>query len=67
MQPKSRKYRKDQKGVSHRGRRPILARAHSVAYGTYALKSLQANRLKASQLEAVRRSILRKIRKIGKI
>jgi large subunit ribosomal protein L16 len=69
QQPKNRKYRKDQKGVSRGNARTSLARAHRLAPfgGTYGLKSLQANRLKASQIEAVRRAILRKLRKIGQI
>ena len=69
QQPKNRKYRKDQKGVSRGNARTSLARAHRLAPfgGTYGLKSLQANRLKATQIEAVRRALLRQRRKIGQI
>ncbi len=35
--------------------------------GTYGLKTLEGGNLKAAQIEAVRRVIIRKIRKLGKI
>jgi len=64
--PKNRKYRKDQKGSGnpHKG---IQHRAHRLAFGPYGLKSLESNQLKACQLEAVRKVIIRRIRRIGKI
>jgi large subunit ribosomal protein L16 len=64
MQPKNRKYRKDQKGSGLTG---IQHRAHRLAFGPYGLKSLESNQLKACQLEAVRKVIIRRIRKIGQI
>jgi len=63
-QPKNRKYRKDQK--SHK-KKNLNSRDHRLAFGSYGLKSLEANQLKASQLESVRRVIIRRVRKIGKI
>lgn len=63
--PKSRKYRKAQKSASkslRSGRNPSI-----LTYGSYGLKSLNSGWLKASQVEATRRVIIRNIRKIGKI
>ena len=68
LQPKNRKYRKDQSGAGSRNR--SKARAHRLAFGCYGLKALetpQRGHLKASQIEAVRRVIIRKVRKVGQI
>ena len=68
LQPKNRKYRKDQKGSKNQ--KTVWkrqARSHRLSFGSYGLKSLEANWLKASQLEAVRRVIIRDLRKIGHI
>ena len=68
LQPKNRKYRKDQKGSKNQ--KTVFkrqARSHRLSFGSYGLKSLEANWLKASQLEAVRRVIIRDLRKIGHI
>jgi len=69
-QPNNRKYRKDQKGSKNQ--KTVWkrqARAHRLSFGSYGLKSLQAmpTGIKASQLEAVRRVIIRDLRKIGHI
>ena len=63
-QPKSRKYRKDQKSYKKKN---LKSRDHRLSFGLYGLKSLEATHLSASQLESVRRVIIRKVRKIGKI
>lgn len=63
--PNNTKYRKAQKGAKksiRSGRYP-----YRLTYGSYGLKALTPGWLKASQLEAVRRVIIRNIRKIGKI
>ncbi len=70
LQPNNRKYRKDQKGSKNK--KTVWkrqARAHRLSFGSYGLKSLQAmpTGIKASQLEAVRRVIIRDLRKIGHI
>jgi large subunit ribosomal protein L16 len=63
--PKNRKYRKAQKSVKkslRSGRYP-----QSLTFGSYGLKALNRGWLKASQLEAVRRVLIRHLRNIGKI
>ncbi len=63
--PKNRKYKKAQKSVKkslRSGRYP-----QNLTFGSYGLKSLDKGWLKASQLEAVRRVIIRNLRNIGKI
>ena len=67
LQPKNRKYRKDQKGVRKAfGILPAFGVQNPLVFGNHGLKSLERHHLKASQIEAVRRVIIRKIRKIGK-
>lgn len=63
--PKNRKYRKAQKNVKkslRSGRYP-----HRLTFGSYGLKALTSGWLTASQLESVRRVIIRHLRNIGKI
>lgn len=74
LQPKNRKYRKDQKKTgstcSAGVPRPFQshkARSHRLSFGSFGLKSLEPNQLKASQLEAVRKVIIRDLRRIGHI
>ena len=62
---KNRKYRKAQKNVKKSLRSGRFS--HSLTFGSYGLKALNSGWLKASQLEAVRRVIIRQIRNIGKI
>ncbi len=64
LQPKNRKYRN-----AHRGayKRAVNSHTSRISFGCYGLKSLETDYLKASQIEAVRRVIIRKVRKIGKI
>ena len=69
LQPKLRKYKKDKKcpiRINQKGKQ-LLARSHRLAFGSYGLKTLETNTLKASQLEAVRRVLIRDLRKIGHI
>jgi len=61
--PKRTKYRKMHKMVSKNMEyRTILPK-----FGTYALKSLENGRLSGSQLEAARRVLSKRIKKIGKL
>lgn len=63
--PKYIKYKKTQKCVKkslRSGKYPQYLK-----YGSYGLKAIESGWLKASQLEAVRRVIIRNIRNIGKI
>lgn len=63
-QPKNTKFRKQQRSFK---KRDLKSRDHRLAFGCYGLKSLECGQLKASQLESVRRVIIRRVRKIGKI
>ena len=67
LQPKNRKYRKDQKGSRKFFLRPQYARSHRLSFGSFGLKSLAPGQLKASQIESVRRVIIRDVRRIGHI
>lgn len=84
VQPKNRKYRKDQKRYrklkrpSQLGVRSVApcttrakntSTAHRLSFGAYGLKSLEKNQsnIKASQIEAVRKVIVRRTRRIGQI
>ncbi len=60
-QPKRIKYNKYRKG-SLGG---IENRSHSIIFGTYALRSLEAGRLTAKQIEACRKTIKRRVKRAG--
>ena len=64
LQPRRRKYRKEQKGrntgISHE-------RGTSVSFGEFALKATGRGRLTARQIEAARRAMTRHIRRGGRI
>jgi large subunit ribosomal protein L16 len=64
LQPKRRKYRKEQKGrntgISHE-------RGTSVSFGEFGLKATGRGRLTARQIEAARRAMTRHIRRGGRI
>lgn len=61
--PRKVKHRKWQKGVS----KGIETRATELAFGSFGLKSLGTRWISARQLEAARRTILRYLKKGGKI
>ncbi|MEA3496099.1 MAG: 50S ribosomal protein L16 [Bacteroidota bacterium] len=63
LQPKKPKYRKVQKGRI----KGIATRGTTIAFGTYALKSLEPTRLTSNQLEAARVAIMRYIKREGKL
>lgn len=87
LQPKNRKYRKDQKRyrkLKQNRKRQFLqyhkenacttrarnmSNSHRLAFGSYGIKSLEKNQsnIKASQIEAVRKVIVRRVRRIGQI
>ena len=69
LQPKNRTFRKDKKSFFKRNNKQqaILSNAHSLQFGSFGLKTLETNLLKASHLEAIRRVMIRDLRKKGKI
>lgn len=64
LQPKNTKFRKDQKASR---KTKGMAGTTRLGRGAYGLKTLEGGNLKAAQIEAVRRVIIRKIKKLGKI
>ena len=61
--PKNTKYRKQHKGRIHGNAKGN----HELTFGYYGLKSLNAERVTARQIEATRISISRRVRKVGKM
>ena len=62
LQPKKTKFRK-----SCKGRLKNIERKSKLRYGSYGLKALEPVKLTASQLEAGRRAIAFRIKKLGKL
>lgn len=62
--PKKTKYKKYQKGHPAKG---ISIRCNSLSYGKYGLKALKSGKITAKQIEAIRRTIMRKTKKLGKL
>src|SRR5579862_9847220 len=63
LQPKRRKYRKEQKGRNT----GIATRGNAVSFGEFGLKAIGRGRITARQLEAARRTVTRYIKRGGKI
>lgn len=63
LQPKRTQFRKFQKGRV----KGILSNTVSLEFGQFGLKALQAGRIPAKTLEAVRRIITRKFKRLGQI
>jgi len=63
LQPRRTKYRKEQKGRN----KGLATTGNTVAFGEFALKSVQRGRVTGRQLEAARRAMSRHIKKVGKI
>jgi large subunit ribosomal protein L16 len=63
LQPKRRKYRKEQKGRNT----GVATRGSSVAFGDFGLKSIGRGRLTARQIESARRAMTRHIKRGGRI
>ncbi|AQG82009.1 50S ribosomal protein L16 [Spirosoma montaniterrae] len=63
LQPKRTKFRK-----MHKGRIPgIASRGHEIAFGTFAIKSLEPGRITARQIEAARISVTRAMKREGQV
>ena len=63
LQPKRTKYRKQQKGRVGR----IAQRGYQLAFGTFALKTLESGWITARQIEAARVAINRTMKREGKV
>jgi large subunit ribosomal protein L16 len=63
LQPKRRKYRKEQKGRNT----GVATRGSSVAFGDFGLKAVGRGRLTARQIESARRAMTRHIKRGGKV
>ena len=61
--PKNTKYRKQHKGRIHGNAKGN----HELTFGYYGLKSLNAERVTARQIEAARRAITRHLRRAGRV
>ena len=63
LQPKKTKYRRQQKGkmkgIAHRG--------HEIAFGSFAIKSLQSKWITGRQIEAARQAITRYMKREGQL
>jgi large subunit ribosomal protein L16 len=63
LQPKRTKFRKQQKGRI----RGIATRGHSIAFGSFAIKSLEPGRITSRQLEAARVAMTRAMKREGQV
>lgn len=63
LQPKKTKYRKAHKGRIHGQAKG----GTTLAFGTYGMKALQAERVTSRQIEAARRAISRAMKRMGKL
>ncbi|MFW5444211.1 MAG: 50S ribosomal protein L16 [Methylococcaceae bacterium] len=63
LQPKRTKFRKQHKGRNN----GVAVRGSSVSFGEYGLKSVSRGRLTARQIEAARRTITRRVKRVGKM
>lgn len=63
LQPKKIKYRKAQRGVL----KGIAVRGSEIAFGDYAVKTVEPGFITSRQIEAARRTIIRSLKKGGKL
>lgn len=63
LQPKRTKFRKQQKGRI----RGIATRGHNIAFGSFAIKSLEPGRITSRQLEAARVAMTRAMKREGQV
>lgn len=63
LQPKKTKYRKMQKGRM----KGIAQRGHEIAFGSFALKTLETSFLTGRQIEAARQAVSRYMKREGQI
>ncbi len=67
LTPKKVKYRKWQRARDERQYRHGATRGTTVSFGSYGLKSLEADRIRSNQIEAARRAINRALGKNGRV
>jgi len=63
LQPKRTKFRRQQKGRI----KGIAQRGHTIAFGSFALKSLEPGRITSRQLEAARVAVTRAMKREGQV
>ncbi len=63
LQPKRTKYRKQHKGRN----RGLAQNGNKVSFGEYGLKAIGRGRITARQIEAARRAMTRRVKRVGKI
>ncbi len=63
LQPKRTKFRKKQKGRV----KGIAQRGHTISFGSFGTKSLEAGWITSRQIEAARRALVRYIKRGGKV
>lgn len=63
LQPKRTKYRKQQKGRI----KGVAQRGHTVAFGSFGLKTIEAGRISSRQIEAARIAMTRYMKREGKV
>jgi large subunit ribosomal protein L16 len=63
LQPKRQKYRKQHKGRN----RGLAYKGSSISFGSFALKSMEFNRITSRQLEAARIALTRHMKREGKV
>ena len=63
LQPKRTKFRKKQKGRV----KGIAQRGHTISYGSFGIKSLEAGWISSRQIEAARIAVTRKMKREGQV
>jgi large subunit ribosomal protein L16 len=63
LQPKRTRFRKQQKGRI----KGLATRGHEISFGTFAIKSVEAGRITARQIEAARISVTRAMKREGQV
>ncbi|MDP2103382.1 MAG: 50S ribosomal protein L16 [Candidatus Gracilibacteria bacterium] len=63
LQPKKTKYRKSQRGTL----KGVAVRGSNIAFGSFAIKTVESGFITSRQIEAARRSIVRSLKKGGKL
>jgi len=63
LQPKKTKYRKSQRGTL----KGVATRGAEIAFGSFAIKTTESGFITSRQIEAARRSIIRSLKKGGKL
>ena len=63
LQPKRTKFRKKQKGRV----KGIAQRGHTISFGSFGIKSLEAGWITSRQIEAARIAVTRKMKREGQV